>query len=340
MRVTCRRSTVRTGYCGLHSSTSSVPLDVSPLDANFPFSEGRDSTVAVDAVSAKVSPCCPAGCPHLPPLACCSGRKRARCSNPARSLAKSDSGAKPHIKASCFVPEAGSFSSCSCSASCATPPANCWRCSPRSSVAAAATSTMRIQPRTSISLTFSKQARSSEATKAMQSSGMGSVPVRKPVKPSRRSTRCESVSLRRRGPPTAVAATKSSSASGQACQDSPSFVRARKTHVNSCGFRSGRSCKHVGSNDCKANMRRGTAELPMAFCLSKAHRRLAMPCGWIRCRNIRDEYKRWAMAEKSMSWRAPRRENAQAVIESSCNLNSGSNTRARQPTSGSTCPFG
>mmetsp|Transcript_80212 Transcript_80212/g.180982 ORF Transcript_80212/g.180982 Transcript_80212/m.180982 type:complete len:217 (+) Transcript_80212:539-1189(+) len=177
-------------------------------------------------------------------------------------------------------------------------------------------------------------------TKEVQTSGMGAETARKQMKASKRSTRCVNESLRGREPPSLAAAAKSWSASEHMPQVRPSFVNARNTQLNSCGFNTTSSCKHVGSNVQTASMSCGTAELPIAFCRSKAHRRLAMPCEWICCRSARDEPIREAMAVKSSSCTTPRRENAHAVMDSSWSLKSGRSAQARQPTSYRTWPLG
>mmetsp|Transcript_130728 Transcript_130728/g.419303 ORF Transcript_130728/g.419303 Transcript_130728/m.419303 type:complete len:204 (+) Transcript_130728:1147-1758(+) len=190
---------------------------------------------------------------------------------------------------------------------------------------------------TSNSLTLDKLVRSRASMKRSNTSGTiwpcMDAPLRKLAKASKRSTHCVMESAPKMFTPTRAAEEKSLSASGEAPRLRPSFVRARHTHVNSCGFNWATSSKHLGIKACKASPMCSAAMLPIAFCFSNAHNRFAIPWGWICCISTGDAHKCSAAPAKRRSWRAPSREKAHVVMDNSCNLNSGSNICALQPMS-------
>mmetsp|Transcript_83482 Transcript_83482/g.236860 ORF Transcript_83482/g.236860 Transcript_83482/m.236860 type:complete len:274 (+) Transcript_83482:118-939(+) len=176
------------------------------------------------------------------------------------------------------------------------------------------------------------------ATKARRAPGGG--PRGGPAPAPRNSTKVSSRSTSRAGGssevggiPRRTAARRRPSASGQAPQRRPSLGRAWKTEKSSCSLNCRSRRRQLGSSACTAESTCGATPLSSSRCRLKAQRRLARPCAWTCCWSAGSSRRRRARPAKRGSWRTPIREKDQAVMESSCGLNSGRSRSASWPIS-------
>mmetsp|Transcript_10154 Transcript_10154/g.29591 ORF Transcript_10154/g.29591 Transcript_10154/m.29591 type:complete len:211 (-) Transcript_10154:1343-1975(-) len=205
---------------------------------------------------------------------------RAACNFP-----KSNSyGCNPTSMASCCWPTAENLSGESCNAMFAKALTNISlfvvKCSDNTAMTA-----MLWQPLSvSKSFTLARLVRNKSSMKSSKTSidGDPSGPgaeLRKLANASRRSTHCVMESAPRTLPPERAAEANNWSASCEHPKYKPSLVRARQTHVNSCGFSWSTRRRHLGMSADNAMTRCSGATLPIALCFSYAQSKLAMPWG-------------------------------------------------------------